>query len=227
MGRQERIYGSLIFCLFPDGKDGFWAAPFGQGQSSPQPSIPEHLPGSFPPDVIGSASAGWIWDAVPILDKFGDNTLVSTFFFSFLFWVPVSVFSFLTIHIVGTIVVFERFSRGILEWQPSACKVCVILLAYLPVLIFSLLSDCCFSFPSSSSWKGKFLPLPHLFPMTFDICVEYPEISDLFLFSFFWVYEHSVCTWKQNFFFLERGSIYFPQIFLGLCNSKMLRTTDV
>lgn len=38
MGRQQRIYGSLIFCLFLSGEDGLWATPFGQGQSSPQPS---------------------------------------------------------------------------------------------------------------------------------------------------------------------------------------------
>lgn len=70
--------------LFLSGEEGLWAASFGQGQSSPKPSTPGPAVGS-PPPAVSFTCAGWIWAAVPILDKVGDNTPVSTIFFFFNF----------------------------------------------------------------------------------------------------------------------------------------------
>lgn len=181
----------------------------------PGPEFPTtfHTPGpavgSPPRAVMSFTCAGWIWAAVPILDKLGDNTPASTFFFFFL--LPASVLSFLTIHTVKKkkkITVFEHFSRGTLERRPRAYRGCVLLLAYLPVLIFSLLSDCGFSFPSSSFQKRKFLLLLHFFSLTFDISLEYLGISGIFLFSFFWLHANSVYTWIFFFFFFWKEDPY-------------------
>lgn len=202
----------------------------------PGPEFPTtfHTPGpavgSPPHAVMSFTCAGWIWAAVPILDKLGDNTPASTFFF-FFFTSSLSIVISYHSHCQKKkkkITVFEHFSRGTLERRPRAYRGCVLLLAYLPVLIFSLLSDCGFSFPSSSFQKRKFLLLLHFFSLTFDISLEYLGISGIFLFSFFWLHANSVYTWIFFFFFfLERGSIHFPQTFLGLLNPKILRTTDL
>lgn len=230
MGRQQRIYGSLIFCLFLSGEDGLWATPFGQGQSSPQPST--HQDPLWAPLPV-------LWWVLPVQAGFGllsqfwtnlEITLQPQPFFFFFYFQPqyCHFLPFTLSKKKKKITVFEHFSRGTLERRPRAYRGCVLLLAYLPVLIFSLLSDCGFSFPSSSFQKRKFLLLLHFFSLTFDISLEYLGISGIFLFSFFWLHANSVYTWIFFFFFfLERGSIHFPQTFLGLLNPKILRTTDL
>lgn len=55
----------------------------------PGPEFPKTFhPGpavGSPPPAVSFTCAGWIWAAVPILDKVGDNTPASTIFFFFNF----------------------------------------------------------------------------------------------------------------------------------------------
>lgn len=183
MGRQQRLYGSLIFCLFLSDEDGLWAAPFAQGQSSPQPSTLGPLTGSLAPAVMSFTCAGWTWAAVPIMDKLGDYTLASTFLFFFL--LPASVLSFLTVHIVRKFQCLSIFLEA--PWNGGQALTEVVLSCWLIFLSLSSVSvsECCFSFQSSRSQKRKSLLLLHFFSLTFDISLQYPETSGIFLFSFF------------------------------------------
>lgn len=187
-----------MFCLFLNGEDDFWAAPFGQGQSSPQPSTPEHLPVSLPPDVMSFTCAGWTWAAVPFLDKLGDNTLVSTFFFeSQLQYYHSSLNS--TLHIVETIVVFKHFLEA--SWNGSQVLVKFVSSFWLIFL---------FWYPVSCQTAG--LASHFLVPRrgSFYCFIIYSS----------WIW-HSPET-SHSFSF---PSSEFVSILLH--NSKMLRTTDV